>query len=285
MLIMISDDEDDPLSDAGSTDDDDSDFDDPDFDDVTAANGATQATNPSATSPPPHNASGPPLPPFYGRPPTPLPPSPSFSSLITIKSRPATPYASDDDPADPSPPTSPKVPTYEYYGFVLYLFSSLSFLIYLLWSFLPSPFLHALGIYYYPNRWWSLAVPSFLVMTVVYIYVALQSYNTEVLTLPLNAIQTIVDHSAQVAVLDSKGRLMHGHAEGVAIHRKSKAEKAKSNSLAVPRSPGQEMLEAWCVGTDAVLDVPLAGVCEMLYARRDSLPADLDQTNLNRQLI
>lgn len=90
-------------------------------------------------------------PPFYNRPPTPLPPSPSLTSLLrpsfsatnTTSSRPTTPDLSseNDTPNDDTeaavaksariatrvPRASPKVPTYEYYGFVLYLLSSLAF--------------------------------------------------------------------------------------------------------------------------------------------------------------
>lgn len=85
-------------------------------------------------------------PPFYNRPPTPLPPSPSLTSLLrppfsTTTSRPTTPDSSDvETPNDTEaavaksariattvPRASPKVPTYEYYGFVLYLASSLAF--------------------------------------------------------------------------------------------------------------------------------------------------------------
>ncbi|KAK4097941.1 PIG-P-domain-containing protein [Parathielavia hyrcaniae] len=199
-------------------------------------------------------------PPFYGRPPTPLPPSPSLTSLLR-PSRPTTPDVSDDDNATgtgvghggagssegPVPRARPKVPTYEYYGFVLYLFSSLSFLIYLLWSYLPSPFLHALGIYYYPNRWWSLAIPSFLVMLLVYIYVALAGYNLEILTLPLESVETVVDEAAMVAVVDGKGRILRG-------------DQKRRWGLG-----GGEAGEVWNEGTDAVMDVPLAGVCEVLY--------------------
>ena len=85
-------------------------------------------------------------PPYYNRPPTPLPASPSLTSLLrppfsTATSRPTTPDSSDNDtPNDTEaavaksariamtvPRASPKVPTYEYYGFVLYLLSSLIF--------------------------------------------------------------------------------------------------------------------------------------------------------------
>ncbi|KAK1829490.1 PIG-P-domain-containing protein [Podospora conica] len=209
-------------------------------------------------------------PPFYGRPPTPLPPSPSLTSLLR-PSRPTTPDQSDDDVNGggitdtggggnassvphhpPLPRASPKVPTYEYYGFVLYLFSSLCFLIYLLWSYLPSPFLHALGIDYYPNRWWSLAIPSFLVMSYVYIYVALAAYNVEILTLGLGSLETVVDEAAKVAVVDGKGRI------------RGRGRRRGDRGLVGPGG-GLDWRRVWNEGTDAVMDVPLAGVCEVLY--------------------
>ncbi|KAK0631965.1 PIG-P-domain-containing protein [Immersiella caudata] len=211
-------------------------------------------------------------PPFYGRPPTPLPPSPSLTSLLR-PSRPTTPDQSDDDnPAEPLPRASPKVPTYEYYGFVLYLFSSLCFLIYLLWSYLPSPFLHALGIYYYPNRWWSLAIPSFLVMLYVYIYVALAAYNTEIMTLPLRSIETIVDDAAKVAVVDSKGRLK---VEG-GKRRGERRSRQREEGLVAPGS-GLNWRNVWNEGTDAVMDVPLAGVCEVLYGEGRDVDEEIEE--------
>ncbi|KAI1186364.1 PIG-P-domain-containing protein [Nemania serpens] len=190
-------------------------------------------------------------PPFYGRPPTPLPPSPSLTSLLR-PSRPTTPDASDDD-LQPVPRASPKVPTYEYYGFVVYLFSSLTFLMYLLWAYLPSPILHVLGIYYYPNRWWALAIPSFITMLIVYIYVALALYNTEVLTLPLTSIETIVDEAAKIAIIDGKGR----------IRPKGAADERGQVTEETARELDWKCI--WNKGTDAVMDVPLAGVCEVLY--------------------
>ncbi|KAL2271230.1 hypothetical protein VTJ83DRAFT_601 [Remersonia thermophila] len=305
------DDEDDNLQD----DEDDEDGDEDDDDDF---------------RPPPPFAQHPFAPPFYGRPPTPLPPSPSLTSLLR-PSRPTTPDASDDDaaaagasagpPRPPVPRARPKVPTYEYYGFVLYLFSSLSFLIYLLWSYLPSPFLHALGIYYYPNRWWSLAIPSFLVMTLVYIYVALAGYNLEILTLPLESVETVVDEAAKVAVVDRRGRIIRedkdrfrrrvaggagaasgggggggggGNTSGGGGRRRrgtitssapkgreregqgdrkggkedkevEEEEEEEADGRPLHRRRGLEWKEVWNEGTDAVMDVPLAGVCEVLY--------------------
>lgn len=189
-------------------------------------------------------------PPFYGRPPTPLPPSPSLTSLLR-PSRPTTPDASDDE-LEPVPRAAPRVPTYEYYGFVLYLFSTLTFVLYLLWAYLPSPFLRALGIDYYPNRWWALAVPAFLVMLIVYIYVALAAYNVEYLTLPLTHLETIVDDAGQIATIDAKGRIRTGGEAGKRQVPSDKARDLKWECI-------------WNKGTDAVMDVPLAGVNEILY--------------------
>ncbi|KAL8804662.1 MAG: hypothetical protein Q9223_005722 [Gallowayella weberi] len=207
-------------------------------------------------------------PPFYNKPPTPLPPSPSLTSLLrpsfsATTSRPTTPDSSENDtPNDTEaavaksartattvPRASPKVPTYEYYGFVLYLMSSLAFVVYLLWSYLPSPFLHQLGIHYYPNRWWSLAIPSFLVMTLVYIYVALASYNTEYLTLPMNSIENIIDEAANIATVERQRRV-------------------KTNAAGPLGSVEDEAMDwalLWNEGTDAVMDIPVGGVCQILY--------------------
>ncbi|OXV10042.1 hypothetical protein Egran_02192 [Elaphomyces granulatus] len=216
-------------------------------------------------------------PPFYNRPPTPLPPSPSLTSLLrppfsTTTSRPTTPDTSDaETPNDTEaavaksarnattvPRASPKVPTYEYYGFVLYLASSLAFLIYLLWSYLPSPFLHQLGISYYPDRWWSLAIPSFLVMSIVYIYVALASYNTSYLTLKMNSIENIVDEAANIAIIDGRGRRRPGGSEKM-------SPGATTSQIIGAQNRRIHWKDIWNEGTDAVMDIPVGGVCEVLY--------------------
>lgn len=131
---------------------------------------------------------------------------------------------------------------------------------YLLWSYLPSPFLHQLGINYYPNRWWSLAIPSFLVMSLVYIYVALASYNTGYLTLPMSSIENIVDEAADVAVLDENGKINR---------REQRAAGGGEREGVVGVWPdfvgGRDWVGFWREGTDAVMDIPVGGVCEILY--------------------
>jgi phosphatidylinositol N-acetylglucosaminyltransferase subunit P len=239
------------------------------------------------------------FPPFYNRPPTPLPPSPSLTSLLrppsllnrsTTSTRPTTPDSSDLETPNETEAAvahsarratvvsrvSPKVPTYEYYGFVLYLASSLAFLLYLLWSYLPSPFLAAIGLHYYPNRWWSLAIPSFLVMLLVYIYVALLCYNVEYLTLPMCSVECVVDEAANIALVDGKGRLRKGGSKmdltgsNVNGGGGSWARSSHGMGLLMNGNHGQrrekiQWRNLWSQGTDAVMDIPIGGVCEVLY--------------------
>jgi phosphatidylinositol glycan class P protein len=91
---------------------------------------------------------------------------------------------------------------------VLYLFSSLIFLMYIHYSYPSVLVLHAPGIYCGPSRWWGLPFPGFLVMLLVYIHVTLASYNTGYLTVPLSSIETIIDNAANVATIVAQGRTM-----------------------------------------------------------------------------
>ncbi|OCL08868.1 PIG-P-domain-containing protein [Glonium stellatum] len=255
----------------------------------------------SQTHLPPHTTSTL-FPPFYNRPPTPLPPSPSLTSLLrpsfsTQTSRPTTPDSSDADVAGgpgtngtntptstatnlasitksarqaaPVPRASPKVPTYEYYGFALYLGSSASFAMYVLWAYLPSPFLHQLGIHYYPNRWWALAVPAWLVVGLAYVYVALAAYNAGYLTLPLAGCENLVDGCGVVAVVDRRsGRIVRNRGGGAARSAGGSVAAGRSGSLSAYQFGAAEEVEwrkLWDEGTDAVMDVPIGGVCEILY--------------------
>ncbi|KAG0296082.1 hypothetical protein BGZ96_010246 [Linnemannia gamsii] len=99
-------------------------------------------------------------------------------------------------PVDDSLPTTlTKTPTYEYYGFVLYLVSGITYAMYLGWAYLPKEILDSMGITYYPSKYWSLALPIWLFVLVIYLYVAffaINMYNTE----PFDSFQTITDEHA-----------------------------------------------------------------------------------------
>jgi len=204
-------------------------------------------------------------PPFYNRPPTPLPPSPSLTSLLR-PSRPTTPDSSDSEGilsssrlSSRTPRYAPKVPTYEYYGFTLYVIANAAFALQLLWSFLPASLLESLGFSYYPSRWWSLVIPSYLVVAVCYVFVALAGYNTAVLTFPLGALETVVDEGGNVAAFTVGGGASGGGDDGG-----GRAKSEKWGDILLGRGD-LDWRTLWSRGTDAVMDVPIGGVCEVLY--------------------
>ncbi|KAK6458049.1 PIG-P-domain-containing protein [Scheffersomyces xylosifermentans] len=82
----------------------------------------------------------------------------------------------------------------EYKGFFVYVLSAITLGCYIAWAVLPESFLNDyLSIYYYPDKYWSLAIPSYFLMLMLFTYLGIALYNTEVLTLPLDDIRNFVD--------------------------------------------------------------------------------------------
>ncbi len=99
-------------------------------------------------------------------------------------------------------------------------------------------------------------------MSIIYIYVALASYNTVYLTLPMNSIENIVDDAANIAVIDSRGRRRPGGSE------KMNPEAATAQTMGTQKRK-LEWSNLWNEGTDAVMDIPVGGVCEVLYGQEE----------------
>jgi phosphatidylinositol glycan class P protein len=99
------------------------------------------------------------------------------------------------------------------------------------------------------------------VILLVYIYVALASYNTGYLTLGLESIETVVDEAANVATVGGRGRMKPSHGYAAHAGQQKRKEKREGKVVVNPR----DWKTIWSEGTDAVMDVPLGGVCEVLY--------------------
>ncbi|KAJ1507731.1 hypothetical protein HMI54_003865 [Coelomomyces lativittatus] len=101
----------------------------------------------------------------------------------------------------------PESPSYslEYYGFVMYLLSACSLVIYLCWAILPDSVFHAIGIYYYPDRWWALALPSWTILCFISVIVINTSYMLYKTPSP-DSIETITDEFSKIGVC-GKGEL------------------------------------------------------------------------------
>ncbi|GFP81441.1 phosphatidylinositol n-acetylglucosaminyltransferase subunit p [Phtheirospermum japonicum] len=55
----------------------------------------------------------------------------------------------------------------EVYGFVGSITTVVATVVFIIWAYVPDHWLHSIGIYYYPSRYWALAVPTYLMVTIV----------------------------------------------------------------------------------------------------------------------
>ncbi|KAI3462114.1 hypothetical protein Pfo_018777 [Paulownia fortunei] len=56
----------------------------------------------------------------------------------------------------------------EVYGFVGSITTVVSTVVFIIWAYVPDHWLHSIGIYYYPaGQYWALAVPTYLMVTIV----------------------------------------------------------------------------------------------------------------------
>ena len=135
------------------------------------------------------------------RSPSPLPqpqPQPLQQQLLLSSSHP-DPAPEDDKLARESDVTVSNITLLleaEYRGFSIHIISTIGLIIWIIWTLLPDSLLHKLSTDYYPNKYWSIAIPSYSLMLMLFAYWVFALYNTEVLTLPLNDIHCIIDENS-----------------------------------------------------------------------------------------
>ncbi|XP_022146985.1 phosphatidylinositol N-acetylglucosaminyltransferase subunit P-like [Momordica charantia] len=54
----------------------------------------------------------------------------------------------------------------EVYGFVGSISTVVATVVFLIWAYVPDSWLHSVGIFYYPSRYWAVAVPAYVMVSI-----------------------------------------------------------------------------------------------------------------------
>lgn len=96
--------------------------------------------------------------------------------------------------------TPAPTPSRSLYGFFMFMFSKIILVIYCIWAITPDHYLQYLNIYYYPQKYWSTAVPiQCLVALTIFAFLVYPSSNL-MLTTSIDSIETIQDSFSQYGI-------------------------------------------------------------------------------------
>ncbi|XP_045491428.1 phosphatidylinositol N-acetylglucosaminyltransferase subunit P [Colias croceus] len=102
--------------------------------------------------------------------------------------------------------TPAPTPARSLYGFFMYLFSKTFLTVYCLWAIIPDQYLYHLNIYYFPQKYWSTAVPiQCLVALTLFAFIIYPSANL-ILTCPIDSKSTICDKFSSTHCNNNKNR-------------------------------------------------------------------------------
>ncbi|KAK7280618.1 hypothetical protein RJT34_25683 [Clitoria ternatea] len=80
----------------------------------------------------------------------------------------------------------------EVYGFVGSITTVVATVVFLVWAYVPESWLQSVGISYYPSRYWALAVPTYVMVTIALVlglYIGLNFISTP----PPTSLNTVFD--------------------------------------------------------------------------------------------
>lgn len=84
----------------------------------------------------------------------------------------------------------------EVYGFVGAISTVVATVIFMVWAYVPDPWLHSIGIFYYPSKYWALALPAYAMVTIATIFVFYIGLNF-MATPPPSSFNSIFDENSR----------------------------------------------------------------------------------------
>ncbi|XP_002990996.2 phosphatidylinositol N-acetylglucosaminyltransferase subunit P [Selaginella moellendorffii] len=93
----------------------------------------------------------------------------------------------------------------EVYAFVGAISTIVAFGVYVIWAYLPEPWLHYLGITYYPDRYWAVVVPGLFMLAIPFTLLTYVSLN-HLATPPASSFNTLFDDHTREPVVVAGGQ-------------------------------------------------------------------------------
>lgn len=91
-----------------------------------------------------------------------------------------------------------QIQSVELYGFFIWTLTALLFIIFLIWSYVPVSILNSWGIFYIPNNYFALAVPTWLCVS-SWIFIEMYVAVGMILTHPKDSYKTMQDYASTLA--------------------------------------------------------------------------------------
>ena len=85
----------------------------------------------------------------------------------------------------------------ELYGFIFFILAQLAFVLWVIWAFVPDTTLRDLGVYYFPSKWWAVALPIWFVVLLITVVLA-SIFSQLVLAPRMDDVDLLGDNCTQV---------------------------------------------------------------------------------------